>query len=432
MKINSAKRPYAQVAAMERPKRKKPLKPMFFFRLLIPLLSIWELLALRFSVKKIGMEKLGKKEPALFLMNHSAFLDMKIACTILFPRALNIVASTDAFIGKAWIMRLIGCIPAQKYVTDAPMVRDMIYALHQLKSSVLMYPEACYSFDGTSTTLPDSLGKCLKMMKVPLVMIRTQGVFHRVPLYNGLRSRKVKVSAEMEYILSAEEIAKMSVQELNEVIAKLFGFDNFRWQQENGVKITEPNRAEDLNRVLYKCPHCLAEGKTVGKGTTLTCTNCGKVYSLTEDGFMEAQDGNTEFPHIPDWFRWQRQEVRKELEAGTYLLDTDVDIIMQVDYKRVYEVGSGHLTHDENGFHLTGCDGQLDYYHKPESAYTIYADYYWYQIADVIGLGNSKVYYFCFPKIQGDVVAKTRLAAEELYKMTVEKRRGALAEKVKA
>jgi hypothetical protein len=30
------------------------------------------------------------------------------------------------------------------------------------------------------------------------------------------------------------------------------------------------------------------------------------------------------------------------------------------------------------------------------------------------------------------VVAKTRLAAEELYKMTVEKRRGALAEKVKA
>ena len=32
--------------------------------------------------------------------------------------------------------------------------------------------------------------------------------------------------------------------------------------------------------------------------------------------------------------------------------------------------------------------------------------------------GNSKVLYYCFPTGQQDVVAKTRLAAEELYKLT--------------
>lgn len=429
MKINTATKSYAEVVALEPPKRRKPLKPNIFFRVLIPVLSSVELLLTHFTVKKIGMEKLGRKEPCLILMNHSGFVDMQIAFTILFPRVFNTVASTDAFIGKAWIMRLIGCIPTQKYVSDPPMVRDMLYALHKKKHSVLMYPEACYSFDGKTTTLPDSLGKCLKMMKVPLVVIRTQGAFHRNPLYNNLQRRKVRISAEMEYVLSAQQIEEMSVQELNQVIAQQFGFDSFRWQQENGVRITEPFRADYLNRVLYKCPHCLSEGKTLGQGTKLTCTSCGKTYTLTELGSLEAEDGDAAFTHIPDWFAWQRQEVRKEIEEGTYSLSADVDICMQVDFKRIYKVGSGHLTHDASGFHLTGCDGQLDYVQKPEASYTIYADYYWYELGDVICVGNSKVFYFCFPKGVGDVVAKTRLAAEELYKITAEKRRARMTEK---
>lgn len=431
MKINTATKPYAEVVAMKRPKRRKPMKPNIFFHVLIPLLSCVELFATRFSVKKIGMEKLGKKEPALILMNHSGFVDMQIAFTILFPRVFNTIASNDAFIGKAWIMRLIGCIPTQKYVSDPAMVRDMHYALHEKKHSVLMYPEACYSFDGKTTVLPDSLGKCVKMMKVPLVMIRTQGAFHRNPLYNNLRRRKVQVSAEVEYLLSKEQIAAMTPAQINAVIAEQFGFDSFRWQQENGVCITEPFRADSLNRVLYKCPRCMAEGKTVGQGTQLTCTACGKTYTLTELGYLEAADGDTAFNHIPDWYAWQRQEVRREIDAGTYSFTADVDICMQVDFKRIYKVGSGHLTHDENGFHLTGCDGQLDFVLKPEASHTIYADYYWYEMGDVIGVGDSKVYYFCFPKGEGDVVAKTRLAAEEMYKLAAEKRRARAADKLK-
>lgn len=70
-------------------------------------------------------------------------------------------------------MRQIGCIPTNKFVTDVQMVKDMVYALHTLKSSVLMYPEASYSFDGTATPIPDSLGKCVKLLKVPVIMIRT-------------------------------------------------------------------------------------------------------------------------------------------------------------------------------------------------------------------------------------------------------------------
>ncbi len=36
----------------------------------------------------------------------------------------------------------------------------------------------------------------------------------------------------------------------------------------------------------------------------------------------------------------------------------------------------------------------------------------------MICIGNTEVLYYCFPTGGGDVVAKTRLATEELYKMT--------------
>ena len=119
-------------------------------------------------------------------------------------------------------MRNLGCIPTQKFVTDIALVRDMVYAVKTLKTSVLMYPEAGYSFDGTATTLPDSLAECLKMLKVPLVVIRTYGAFARDPLYNGLQLRKVKVSADMEYVLSAEEIAKNPKTSLMQLLQKNF------------------------------------------------------------------------------------------------------------------------------------------------------------------------------------------------------------------
>ena len=65
----------------------------------------------------------------------------------------------------------------------------------------------------------------------------------------------------------------------------------------------------------------------------------------------------------------------------------------------------------------------MDYSQKPSASYSLYSDYYWYEIGDMICIGNTDALYYCFPKEGGDVVAKTRLAAEELYKLT-RKRKG--------
>ena len=112
-----------------------------------------------------------RKEPCLILMNHSSFIDLEIASSIFYPRPISIVTTQDGFVGKNWLMRELGCIHTVKFATDIKLVKEMINAVQNLKTSVLMYPEAGYSFDGTSTTLPDILGRCAKMLKVPVVMV---------------------------------------------------------------------------------------------------------------------------------------------------------------------------------------------------------------------------------------------------------------------
>ncbi len=422
MKIKVREMSYDEVLKLPRLKHKKPLKPSRFLATVVRVVSGFTLKKINFSYTTERMELVGK-EPCLILMNHSSFTDMKLAFGIFYPRRMGIVTSVDAMSGiLGKLMRLLGCTPTHKYVSDISLISDIRYMLNKNKTSVLMYPEAGYSFDGRATTLPRGLGILMKRLGVPVVTVITQGAFHRDPLYNMLQIRDVKVSAHVKCIATPEELKEKSVAELDALLDEAFSFDNFAWQRDNKISINEPFRGDGLQRILYKCPHCNAENQMEGKGTLLTCHSCGKQWEMDEYGQLAAVNAETEFCHIPDWYTWQRECVRKELEEGTYLLDEDVDIFIQVNLDCVCNIGKGHLTHDLNGFHLTGADGKLDYTQSATFSHTLYSDYHWYEIGDVIGIGDNEFSYFCFPK--GNVsVTKARLATEELYKMKKSKRR---------
>ncbi|MCR5153719.1 MAG: 1-acyl-sn-glycerol-3-phosphate acyltransferase [Lachnospiraceae bacterium] len=418
MKIKVTEKSFKDVLKLEGAKHIKPLKQSRFLRWLIKVLSAKELKETGFSYISEGMNKLGKKEPCLILMNHSSFTDLQIIGTVFSDRSYHIVCTNDGFVGKGLLMRRVGCIPTKKFIPEAVLIKDMKYALTKLKSSVVMYPEASYSFDGSETPLPESLGKCLKLLGVPVVMVKTQGAFLRDPLYNGLKKRKTKVSAIVRYLLTPEEIKEKSPEELNAKLTEAFKYDHFRAQHEAGVLIKEPFRAEGLHRVLYKCPDCMAEGCMEGKGIYIRCCNCGSLYELKEDGTLEGQKEKTKFSYITDWYKWERECVKEELLNAKYRLSTDVDIMVLVDEKSMYHVGEGHLTHDLTGFTLTGCNGELSYHQSGSASYSLYADYFWYEIGDVISIGDNKMQYYCFPKEkEGSNVAKARLAAEELFRL---------------
>lgn len=359
--------------------------------------------------------ELAGKGPYFILMNHSSFIDLEIASKIFYPKPYCIVSTTDGMVGKEWLMRSIGCIPTNKFVTDVTLIKDILYTTKKLKTSVLMYPEAGYSFDGCATTLPRRLGVLLKKLDIPVITVITDGAFLRDPLYNGLQKRKVKVSAKVTCLFTPDELKEKSVEEIDKALDTAFSFDAFKSQLTTKTAITEPFRADGLHRVLYKCANCGAENTMQGRGTHLCCSACGKSYELTTLGRLKATDGDTKFSHIPDWYNWQRECVREQIENGEYSADIPVDIGIITDHKALYMVGDGMLHHDKNGFTLSGANGELNYTQSPTHSYSLNADYFWYEIGDVICIGNKQSLYYCFPK-EPCPVAKTRLATEEIYK----------------
>ena len=95
MKIKTATKSYDEVMAIKPKKRIKPKRPNILFRTVLKVGSLPDLIAVRFKLKKIGMDRLDKKEPCLILMNHSSFIDLKIASSVLYPMAYNIVCTSD-------------------------------------------------------------------------------------------------------------------------------------------------------------------------------------------------------------------------------------------------------------------------------------------------------------------------------------------------
>ena len=132
MDIKTKKMTYEQVCALKRPKHPKPWRPNPVLTTLIRILSCIDMWQTRFTYSTRRME-LAKGKPCLILMNHSSFIDLKIASRIFYPKPYGIVCTHDGFVGKGLLMRMLGCIPTQKFVSDLSLIRDMEYMLKEKK-----------------------------------------------------------------------------------------------------------------------------------------------------------------------------------------------------------------------------------------------------------------------------------------------------------
>ena len=54
------------------------------------------------------------------------------------------------------------------------------------------------------------------------------------------------------------------------------------------------------------------------KGTKLWCKECGVEYEMNEYGQLICNNNEAKFNHVPDWYNWEREQVIKEVNEGTY------------------------------------------------------------------------------------------------------------------
>ena len=401
---------------------KYPIRQPIFFVWLIWILCKIVLIGKKYKVEKINME--GLKPPYMLLSNHMYFIDFELAAMGTFPHRVNNVVHLDGYYRRPWLMELIGAIGTRKFTNDMHLIKSINKVLK--RGDILsMYPEARYSPCGVTSFLPDSLGKLIKMNKVPVVVTIHRGNHLNSPFWNFRKKRKVPFHTTMTHILTAEQVKEMSVDEINAAVKKAFEYDDYRYQKENGILITEKYRAEGMHKILYQCPNCMTESKMSSKGTEIFCTECGKRWNLNEDGTLSALTGKTEFFHVPDWFEWERTQVREQIRRVEYSFSDDVEIYSQPRCWKFEYLGDGKLTHDvKEGFIVEGFYRGEKYHiqRKPIQTNSLHIeyDYCYLKPLDCVDISTENDSFYCYPKKE-NVVTKLAFATEEIYQMTLEK-----------
>ena len=361
-------------------------------------------------------DKRGIKPPFLVLGTHQSFTDFYISPLALFPYRANYISELEGFENYGeWLYRQIGCLGTRKFVDDLALIKN-IKRVMQRKGILVYYPEARYANVGTSSKLPIAVAKLIKMLKVPVVTLNMKGNYLQSPIWNLTKRKEVRLHTDVTYALTKEEVEQLSVEEIYEKISELLSYDEYAWQREQKMKITYEKRAEGLHLPLYQCRQCKAEFRMQTKGTRLFCEACGAAYEMDEYGTLQGQQ---EKCYIPDWYEWEREQVKAELDAHAYRLDCKVRVEALPNAKNFIDCGEGRLIHDEHGFHLHFQDYMTEKCNllewTPSQCYSVHTEYDYRGKGQCITLSTLDNSYFLFPLEEGFNATKIQFATEQMY-----------------
>ena len=294
----------------------------------------------------------------------------------------------------------------------------MLYALKKLNYPVVLYPEARFEFAGINERLDGALGKLCKRAGVPVVFCKSNGNFINSPQWSKHPYRKIRQEAEVSVLLSKEEVQSLPAEEIQSAIEKAFIKDEYKWQVDNGLHIKCKERANGLHKILYKCPACGKEFKMNSEGVHLWCEECGAKWEMDTLSRLIGVNTDKGFSHIPDWYRWEREEVKKEVQNGTYHFEDDVRVEDYYSSKvGCIPVGEGRVVHDQNGFTITAIiDGEQTTIHKSVSdMYSVHVEYDFLNRGDAFDIATDETTYFMYLKNAKNYLTKMHFATEELF-----------------
>ena len=409
---------------MKKPKSfdfsKKPKSPCFLMSVAKHIISFPDLRKRKFTLEKINME--GLEGPYLMLVTHSSMVDFNVMLKATHPHKVNNVMTLEGFNTYTEpLMRSLGVLGTRKYINDMNLIRNIKYCIEKLGNTFVLFPEARYSLDGCTSYIPSSTAKLIKVLKVPVVVLKIQGNFITCPQWNKI-NKKTHVEAQMVQIITREECKDISLDEIANRIREHFTYDDYKWQLENKIKIDHPKRAEGLHALLYKCPHCKAESQMDSKGAKLFCNACGKTWEMDEYGQLHALDGKTEFSHIPDWSNWERACVRKEIEDGTYYFEDTVRVETLPGSLKFYKQGEGTLIQTPEGTTVK-CNyygEEYTLFRSAKSLESMHIEYDYLGRGDCVDISIPDDSFWCYVS-KKDCITKISFATEEIHKLAVKK-----------
>ncbi|SCW30329.1 1-acyl-sn-glycerol-3-phosphate acyltransferase [Ruminococcaceae bacterium YRB3002] len=321
--------------------------------------------------------------PYVVLCNHEAFTDF-FYLDLLLNKAkpayvVNEYYCTRPVAGSFLIH--IGTIPKKLFKLEMSTPVRIMKTLSK-GYPVVIYPEGRLSPDGRTNNIPVIGAGFYRRLGVDLVLLRCNGAYYSYPKWRKRRYR-TPIELEVRKVIKKDELASMSNDELEEIILSSISNDADRKLM---CRYPQKDKAEGLHDILYQCPECKALYKMKTKGNTISCSSCGRSYTLNDEYRFDGYPGT-----ISGWYDLIKDNERKDIRKLD--ISTDVrTVIYGSDGKvRRKEEGICRLTFDEFTYESGGSGIRIamnELYALPFSCgkeFETYIDddlYYFYPVSD--------------------------------------------------
>ncbi len=250
----------------------------------------------------------------IVLSNHVTDFD-PIFLAASFPRQMYYIASEHITRWKRFypiLKHLFEPIIRQKGTVAAAAV---IQALRKVKegNNVCIFAEGVRTWDGITCPILPSTGKVVKKAGCGLVTYKLTGGYFVSPNWSRtVHARRGYIHGAPVGVYTAEQIAAMTVDEVNEIINRDLYEDAYARQLADPKPYRGKDLALGLENLLFVCPQCGEMDTFRSQGDTVTCQSCGHEMRYDEYGMLTGGEYNT----VRDLTAWQRQQVDGDVAAG--------------------------------------------------------------------------------------------------------------------
>jgi len=257
-------------------------------------LRIW------FRIRVRNKENIPATLPFIVFSGHRHYFD-PVFISYAIPVPLKHISTWEMFrnplISK--LFTIFGAIPRKRYTKDISGTLGILSAIRS-GFPVCMFPEGGRSWTGKLRTFkPESLKLLKHLRNIPVLPVRIEGNYHSWPRWaNQLKRSDVTVTIEKPLLIDPEISDEVLEKSLRSLV-------------EPGIEIEERTfcrgkiNIENLSRVIYRCPVCLAPRLPAEiPPEKLYCKYCSTMLLLKPDLKVEViTDGTMKTQSIHDLYK---------------------------------------------------------------------------------------------------------------------------------
>lgn len=250
------------------------------------------------------------KNNFIMLANHVTDFDMIFMGTAVKPQMYFVMS--EHMLRKGFVSKLLAWgfdpIPRAKASNAGATVMDILRHC-RAGHNVAFFAEGFRTLSGYNQGFSPATGAMVKKAGCDLITYRIKGGYYSNPNW-GKGIRKGKVWGEIVRIYSADELSKMSVDEVNEAIARDTYEDASVTQSQYRIpyklKKGKGCLAEHLEYALLVCPKCHRLASIHSEGDRFWC-DCGLEGTYNEYGDLVGEA--LPYHNVADWSRFQAEYI---------------------------------------------------------------------------------------------------------------------------